>query len=58
MFEAISLSLLLYLVLGLILYMNYDHVFIVNGLFIMHDKFNVFNWNMERPPETTMLPQG
>jgi hypothetical protein len=32
--------LLLYLVLGLILYLNYDHV----------------NWNMERPLDKTVLP--
>jgi hypothetical protein len=30
---------------------------IVNGLFIVHDKIVLVNWNMERPPEETVLPQ-
>jgi hypothetical protein len=30
--------LLLYLALGLMLYMNYDHVFIIVGISIVHDK--------------------
>jgi hypothetical protein len=24
----------------------------------MHDKITVFNWNMERQPKTTVLPQN
>jgi hypothetical protein len=30
----------------------------VNGLFIVHDKIILVNWNMEQPPEKTVLPQG
>jgi hypothetical protein len=41
-------SLLLYLVEGLILYLNHDHAFIIIvGLIIVHDKMTLFNWNME-----------
>jgi hypothetical protein len=25
---------------------------------LMHDKITLFNWNMERPSETTVQPQG
>jgi hypothetical protein len=45
----------------LMLLMIHAHVpllFINVGFIIMHDKIIVFNWNMERPPETTVQPQG
>jgi hypothetical protein len=28
----------------------------VNGLFTVHDKIVLINWNMERPPRKTVLP--
>jgi L-asparagine transporter-like permease len=51
--------LLLYLVLGLMLLMNHTHVpllFISVGFIMIHDKIILFNWNMERPHETTVQP--
>jgi hypothetical protein len=30
----------------------------VIGLFIVHDLIILVNWNMERPPEKIVLPQG
>jgi hypothetical protein len=53
--------LLLYLVFGLLLLINHAHVpllFITVGFIMIHDKIILFNWNMERPPETTGKPQG
>jgi hypothetical protein len=31
--------------------------FIIVGFITMHNKIIVFNWNMERQPEKTVLPQ-
>jgi hypothetical protein len=53
--------LLLYLVFGLIILMNYGHVslwYIVGLFIIVHIKITMVNWNMEQPLETTVLPQG
>jgi hypothetical protein len=41
--------------------MNHVHVpllFITVGFIMILDKIILFNWNMERPPETTVQPQG
>jgi hypothetical protein len=43
--------LLLYLVFGLMILMNYDHVslwYIARLFVIVHDKITMFSWNMER----------
>jgi hypothetical protein len=32
-------------------------LYIVNGLFNVHDKIIMLIWNMERPPGKTVLPQ-
>jgi hypothetical protein len=36
----------------------YDHVPIMLLLIIVHDKDHIVNWNMERTPRKTVLPQG
>jgi hypothetical protein len=37
---------------------HYVSLYIVGLFIILHDKITLFNWNMERPPEKTVLPQG
>jgi hypothetical protein len=49
--------LLLYHVLGLILYLNYDHALLPLLDLLLYMINHFVNWNMERPPETTVLPQ-
>jgi hypothetical protein len=41
--------LLLYLILGLMVPMNYDHVYCQCSI-IVQDKITLFKWNMERQP--------
>jgi hypothetical protein len=44
--------LLLYLITGLILYLNYDHdILLLLAFIIIHAKTILFNWNMENQPK-------
>jgi hypothetical protein len=50
---------LFYLVFRLLLLMNHAHVpllFVIVGFIMIHGKIILFNWNMERPSETTVQP--
>jgi hypothetical protein len=43
------------------IFIIHDHVplwFIIVGFIIMHDKITLFNWKLERPPETIVQQQG
>jgi hypothetical protein len=47
--------LLLYLVLGIILYLKYDHALSLLLDYLLFMRKSLFNRNMERPPEQTVL---
>jgi hypothetical protein len=50
--------LLLYVVLGMEIYITLVHTFIISLLFTVHDKNHYVNWNMENHPGKQCYHKG